>query len=57
LKVADAFLALLDGTLPKDPPNGAWMVGIGEGYHAVPYKDDFPEGRFVLRVARMKDPD
>jgi hypothetical protein len=43
LEVADAFLALLDGTLPKDPPNGAWFVGGGRGFEVIPYRDELSE--------------
>ena len=31
LEVAGAFSALLDGTLPPDPPGAAWFFGTGEG--------------------------
>ncbi len=36
LEVADAFLALLDGTLPPDPPGGAWFLGSGRGFAVIP---------------------
>jgi hypothetical protein len=39
LEVADAFIALIDGTLPADPPAGAWFVGLGRGYEVMPYRD------------------
>lgn len=31
LEVADGFIALLDGSLPPDPPAGTWFLGTGHG--------------------------
>jgi hypothetical protein len=44
LEVADAFRSLLDGTLPPDPPEGAWFVGVGQGYLVMPYREPPGEG-------------
>ena len=38
IEVADAFIALVDGTLPADPPEGAWFVGCGRGYEVMPHR-------------------
>jgi hypothetical protein len=38
IEVAVAFIALIDGTLPADPPEGAWFVGRGRGYEVMPHK-------------------
>jgi len=35
LEVADGFLGLLDGTLPLDPPEGAWFLGTGRGFETI----------------------
>lgn len=35
LEVADAFIALVNGTLPPDPPGGTWFVGTGDGYRTM----------------------
>ncbi|HEX7302278.1 hypothetical protein [Lentzea sp.] len=42
LEVADGFVALLDGTMPADPPGGAWFLGTGEGWAVMPYRQDSP---------------
>jgi hypothetical protein len=39
LEVADASRSLLNGTLPPDPPEGAWFVGVGQGYVVMPYRE------------------
>lgn len=31
LEIAEGFAALLDGTLPPDPPEGWWFLGWGDG--------------------------
>lgn len=36
LEVADGFIALLSGSLPDDPPEGAWFLGTGQGYQVMP---------------------
>lgn len=35
LEVADAFIALLSGSLPPDPAHGAWFVGTGNGFRVI----------------------
>jgi hypothetical protein len=38
LEVADGFVALLGGTLPPDPPEGAWFFGTGNGDAVIRYR-------------------
>jgi hypothetical protein len=51
LEVGDAFVELLDSTLPPDPPEGAWFVGIGAGAEVVEYiRKGFDPSRPRFRV-------
>ncbi len=52
LEVADAFIALLNGNFPPDPPTGAWFLGTGDGMRVIDYRKKplpgesrFPRGR------------
>jgi hypothetical protein len=49
LEVADACISLLDGTLPPDPPRGAWRVGFGEGRLVMPYHGADPGGGYFRK--------
>lgn len=42
LEVADGFVALLDGDLAPDPPQGVWLLGTGRGFDVMRYRDRPP---------------
>ncbi|MGQ0843951.1 MAG: hypothetical protein ACT4QF_07425 [Sporichthyaceae bacterium] len=45
LEVADGFLALMDGSFPDDPIDGAWFLGTGDGWAVIRHKT-LPRKRF-----------
>lgn len=49
LEVADGFIALVDGSLPVDPPTGTWFLGTGHGWSVM---ELHPEARTQPRFPR-----
>lgn len=38
MEVADAFIALMKGSLPPDPVGGWWFLGTGHGFQVIPMR-------------------